>query len=203
MLPNDLLQSKQVEGSDQLPYYREIFDRNYVSPKLKALLERVRIELAQGHKCVIASQWVQALDIVEEHIRRDYTYSSLTGRVRKAVERQARAKAFNEPNSGPQIMLLSVGAGGVSITLTGASRFFLLEPHFNPAKEQQAFDRIHRIGQTKETKIYKLIVNNTIEQRVMSIQLHKISMAQRVFERNGKEDAKSRIAILQELFDLP
>jgi SNF2 family DNA or RNA helicase len=71
------------------------------------------------------------------------------------IFRLALAKEFNEPDSEPQIMLLSMRAGGMSLTLTGACRLFLLDQHYNPATELQLCHRIHRIGQRKETVIVK------------------------------------------------
>lgn len=77
-------------------------------------------------------------------------------------------------------MLLSLTAGGVGLNLVGANRMYLLDIHWNPALEQQAMDRIYRVGQTKECWIYRFLCENTIEERIEQIQHYKIELAQKV-----------------------
>ena len=83
-------------------------------------------------------------------------------------------------------MLLSLSAGGVGLNLIGANRMFLLDIHWNPALEQQCADRIYRVGQTKNVTIYKLLCEETIEERIQQIQQNKLQIAERVC-RSGAE----------------
>ncbi len=88
---------------------------------------------------------------------------------------------FNDPeNTGVRVLLLSLNAGGVGLNLVGANRMFLMDIHWNPALESQASDRIYRVGQTKNVKIYRFICEETIEERIEQIQQAKIAIAQKV-----------------------
>lgn len=82
-------------------------------------------------------------------------------------------------------MLLSLTAGGVGLNLVGANRMYLLDIHWNPALEQQCGDRIYRVGQTKPVTLYKFLCENTIEERIESIQKDKIELACKVYGENG------------------
>ena len=83
-------------------------------------------------------------------------------------------------------MLLSLTAGGVGLNLIGANRMFLLDIHWNPALEQQCADRIYRVGQKKNVTIYKLLCEETIEERIQQIQTKKLEIAEKVC-RSGAE----------------
>lgn len=77
-------------------------------------------------------------------------------------------------------MLLSLSAGGVGLNLIGGNHLFLLDPHWNPQLEAQAFDRIYRVGQTKPCHIYKFISEETIEQQIKRLQTNKLALASSV-----------------------
>lgn len=85
----------------------------------------------------------------------------------------------------PTILLASLKASGAGINLTSASRVYLLEPWWNPAVEEQAMDRVHRIGQKEDVKIVRLIARNSIEERVLELQERKKKLATEAFERKG------------------
>ena len=108
-------------------------------------------------------------------------------------------------------MLLSLNAGGVGLNLIGANRMFLLDIHWNPALEQQASDRIYRVGQKKNVNIYRFICEETIEERIQALQEFKIDIASRVCNahnggavgvKNTKLTAKD-IKLLFQAFDNP
>ncbi|KAH7717308.1 Protein F54E12.2 [Aphelenchoides avenae] len=185
------------------PQYRDIFSPTYESAKMSVLLDQLTASLEEGHKCVVVSQWTEVLDLLERHHvqRLNVECTSITGRVTKADERLQRSKSFNVSEEGPRLMLLSLLAGGTAINLVGATRMFLLDLHWNPFNELQAFDRIHRIGQTKETRIIRLVSENTIENRVLRKQKEKLDLASNVFGRNGKTQESSK-QLLKDLFDL-
>ncbi|KAK4714161.1 hypothetical protein R3W88_020068 [Solanum pinnatisectum] len=86
--------------------------------------------------------------------------------------RDAALKRFTE-DSNCKILLMSLKAGGVALNLTVASHVFIMDPWWNPAVEQQAQDRIHRIGQYKPVKIVRFVIENTIEERILELQEKK------------------------------
>nr|CAD2144813.1 unnamed protein product [Meloidogyne enterolobii] len=166
-------QNKQIE---------KVFQREYASTKVVAVLERLKPIIENGDKCVIVSQWTSMLSIIEYHLKLSNTkYTSITGNV-KAEERQHRVDSFNKRNFGPSVMLLSLTAGGVGLNLVGGNHLFMVDLHWNPALELQACDRIHRLGQTKNVFIHKFVCSSTIEQRVLQLQEKKTQLATSVLE---------------------
>jgi transcription termination factor 2 len=104
---------------------------------------------------VIVSQWTTVLSILEPHLKkRQIRYTSITGQIPPKI-RQLRIDDFNRRNAGTQVMLLSLTAGGVGLNLIGGNHLFIVDLHWNPAMENQACDRIYRVGQTKSVFIHK------------------------------------------------
>lgn len=105
-------------------------------------------------KVVIVSCWTSSLRIIYEHLRALKISSKFLTGDENAAERMEVMKLFNNADCGrPQVVLLSLSAGGVGINLTGGNHVFFLEPHWNPQMELQAQDRVHRFGQTKDVFI--------------------------------------------------
>uniref|UniRef100_A0AC34R7Z9 Transcription termination factor 2 n=1 Tax=Panagrolaimus sp. JU765 TaxID=591449 RepID=A0AC34R7Z9_9BILA len=180
----------------------DIFLPTFMSSKIKVLCEKLDKVLEIGDKCVIVSQWTSMLDIVEMHLkRRNVVYTSITGKV-LTKDRQERVDCFNQKKGGAQVMLLSLTAGGVGLNLVGGNHLFLVDLHWNPALEQQACDRIYRVGQEKDVFIHKLVAKNTIEQRVLDLQEEKTKLAKGVLEGAAKIPNKLSINDLKHLFDL-
>uniref|UniRef100_A0A914ZC68 Helicase C-terminal domain-containing protein n=1 Tax=Panagrolaimus superbus TaxID=310955 RepID=A0A914ZC68_9BILA len=180
----------------------KIFEPNYASGKLKVLLEKVDYVIESGDKCVIVSQWTSMLDIVEHHLKKKkLKLTEINGKI-ATKDRQERIDSFNQKNGGAQVMLLSLTAGGVGLNLIGGNHLFLLDLHWNPALEQQAFDRIYRVGQTKDVFIHKLICKNTVEQRVLEMQENKIQLAASVLEGAANKTNKLSVNDLKYLFGL-
>ncbi|CAK5122328.1 unnamed protein product [Meloidogyne enterolobii] len=170
------------ENTGQNKLIEKVFQREYASTKVVAVLERLKPIIENGDKCVIVSQWTSMLGIIEYHLKLSNTkYTSITGNV-KAEERQHRVDSFNKRNFGPSVMLLSLTAGGVGLNLTGGNHLFMVDLHWNPALELQACDRIHRLGQTKNVFIHKFVCSSTIEQRVLQLQEKKTQLATSVLE---------------------
>uniref|UniRef100_A0A914ZRW6 Transcription termination factor 2 n=1 Tax=Parascaris univalens TaxID=6257 RepID=A0A914ZRW6_PARUN len=180
-----------------------LFEAPFQSAKLVALFERLDEALARGDKCVIVSQWTSLLDIVEYHLKqRDVQYTSITGKI-PTKDRQPRVESFNQVGGGSRVLLLSLTAGGVGLNLVGGNHLFLIDLHWNPALEQQACDRIYRMGQTKEVFIHKIICLDTIEERVLTLQQSKMALAKGVLEgAASKKLSKLTIADLKYLFEL-
>ncbi len=119
-------------------------------------------------------------------------YCEIKGDV-KLIERNEIVIEFNKKeNTYLRVMLLSLTAGGVGLNLVGANRMFLLDIHWNPALEQQCGDRIYRVGQKKPVTIYKFLCENTIEERIETIQKQKTELAMKVYGENttGPTNAK-------------
>uniref|UniRef100_A0A914ZAY7 Transcription termination factor 2 n=1 Tax=Panagrolaimus superbus TaxID=310955 RepID=A0A914ZAY7_9BILA len=180
----------------------KIFETDYASGKLKVLLEKIDKVIESGDKCVVVSQWTSMLNIVEQHLRKKkLNLTAINGKV-LTKDRQERINSFNQKNGGAQVMLLSLTAGGVGLNLIGGNHLFLLDLHWNPALEQQACDRIYRVGQTKDVFIHKLICKNTIEQRVLDLQERKVQLAASVLEGAAKKQNKLTVNDLKFLFGL-
>jgi superfamily II DNA or RNA helicase len=145
------------------------------SSKLELLLETLEEVLDEGHKALVFSQWTSLLDLVEPVLRsKDIRFTRLDGTTR---DRQAVVDGFQDP-AGPPVMLLSLKAGGTGLNLTAADNVFLLDPWWNPAVEDQAADRAHRIGQDKPVIVHRLIAGDTVEERILALQDHKRTLAQ-------------------------
>ncbi|CAL2036572.1 unnamed protein product [Caenorhabditis brenneri] len=159
-----------------------IFDPNFISCKMEQTLKIVKNILEKKEKVVIVSQWTSVLDLVEKHIKNgNHKYTSITGKV-LVKDRQERVDSFNKEKGGAQVMLLSLTAGGVGLNLVGGNHLIMVDLHWNPALEQQACDRIYRMGQKKPVYIHRLIVKGTIEQRVMDLQEKKLALAASVLD---------------------
>ncbi|CAD6184559.1 unnamed protein product [Caenorhabditis auriculariae] len=188
---------------DVLSNAQKIFEPDFISTKLKKLLELVDNILEKKDKCVIVSQWSTLLSTVEFHIkRRGIQYTSITGSVAPAV-RQVAVNSFNQEKGGASVMLLSLTAGGVGLNLIGGNHLILMDLHWNPALEQQAFDRVYRMGQKKDVFIHKLVIKDSIEKRVLDLQQNKLNLAKSVLEgAASKKMNKLTMADLRFLFDL-
>ena len=110
---------------------------------------------------------------------------------------------FNRKNGGAEVMLLSLGAGGVGLNLVGANHLFLLDMHWNPQLEAQACDRIYRVGQKKDVTIHKFLTEDTVESRILELQTKKLDLANSVLT-GAKRTAGSKLTLedLKMLFDL-
>lgn len=142
------------------------------SGKLLTLIERLREVIASGHKAVVFSQFVTFLDRVKAVLETELPglpIYSLTG---KTADRAKPVDAF-QSSKEPSVMLVSLRAGGTGVTLHSADYVFLLDPWWNPAVENQAVDRVHRLGQRKTVFVYRLITSGTVEDRVQQLKASK------------------------------
>lgn len=148
--------------------------RSEPSAKLEALIEMV-LELAEeGHKALIFSQFVEMLSIVRSRLEEHgIVYEYLDGQTR---DRKRRVQRFQDDPDCP-VFLISLKAGGLGLNLTAAEYVFILDPWWNPAVEQQAIDRTHRIGQTRHVFAYRMICQDTVEQRIAELQDRKRQLA--------------------------
>jgi len=152
------------------------------SSKIEALLESLEQVAAEGHKALVFSQWTSLLDLVEPHLERaGLRCVRLDGRTR---DRAAVVEEF-QSDSGPPVMLTSLKAGGTGLNLTAADHVFLLDPWWNPAAEDQAADRAHRIGQERPVLVYRLIAKDTVEEGILALQAKKRALADAALEGSG------------------
>jgi superfamily II DNA or RNA helicase len=144
------------------------------SAKVERLVEALEDAAAEGHRALVFSQWTSLLDRVEPALReRDLRFVRLDGSTR---DRQAVVDEF-QADGGPPVMLISLKAGGTGLNLTAADHVFLLDPWWNPAVEDQAADRAHRIGQDRPVMVYRLVAKDTVEERVLALQDGKRALA--------------------------
>src|SRR5712691_4490584 len=144
------------------------------STKVALLLERLEEAVADGHKALVFSQWTALLDRIEPHLRTaGMAFTRLDGTTR---DRASVVHRFQD-EAGPPIMLVSLRAGGTGLNLTAADHIFLLDPWWNPAVEDQAADRAHRIGQTRPVLVYRLVAQDTVEERILALQERKRALA--------------------------
>jgi superfamily II DNA or RNA helicase len=150
------------------------------SSKLEVVLELVE-RLSEGHhRALIFSQFTRFLDLVEEELgQRGVSYQRLDGST-PVKERQRRVEAFQDGEG--EVFLISLKAGGTGLNLTGADYVIHLDPWWNPAAEDQASDRAHRIGQRRPVTVYRLVAENTLEEKVVALHGHKRELAQSVLE---------------------
>jgi SNF2 family DNA or RNA helicase len=148
------------------------------SAKLELLMAMLPDLLAEGRRILLFSQFTRMLALIENELESHHIlYAKLTGQTRN------RDAAIEEFKSGrANIFLISLKAGGVGLNLTEADTVIVYDPWWNPAAENQAADRAHRIGQDKPVFIYKLITENTVEEKILAMQQKKLSIAQGIYQ---------------------
>lgn len=151
--------------------------KNEPSAKLVTLLEQLAGVLDGGHKALVFSQFTSLLAIVREQLdRQGVAYEYLDGKTR---DRKARVERFQNDPACP-LFLISLKAGGLGLNLTAADYVFILDPWWNPAAEAQAVDRAHRMGQSRRVFAYRLIAQDTIEEKILKLQADKRLLAEAI-----------------------
>ncbi|MEX2388582.1 MAG: DEAD/DEAH box helicase, partial [Phycisphaeraceae bacterium] len=144
------------------------------SAKLDALLEQLDDVIGEGSKALVFSQFTSMLALVRRQLEaRGIPYVYLDGQTRN---RREVVRQFQEDDQVP-VFLISLKTGGFGLNLTAAEYVFILDPWWNPAVEQQAIDRTHRIGQTRRVFAYRMICQDTVEQRITQLQQQKREIA--------------------------
>jgi SNF2 family DNA or RNA helicase len=145
------------------------------SPKVNFLMGRLQVLLDEGHSALVFSQFTSFLDIVQEScVRHEIPYHRLDGST-AAVARKGRVAAF-QTGEQPSVFLLSLKAGGQGLNLTKASYVFHLDPWWNPAVENQASDRAHRIGQQRTVSIVRILMRHSIEEKMIALKQRKLEL---------------------------
>lgn len=167
--------------------------------KLETFSQIVTDLMNNGHKALVFSQFVDHLSIVRSRLDQlDVSYRYLDGSTPAA----ARTREVNAFQAGEaDLFLISLRAGGQGLNLTAADYVLHLDPWWNPAVEDQASDRAHRIGQTRPVTIYRLVMKDTIEERIVDLHATKRDLADSLLEGSdmaGKMSADELLALLRE-----
>ncbi|TAN67023.1 MAG: helicase SNF2 [Methylobacter sp.] len=155
------------------------------SAKLDLLMEMLPEQLEEGRRILVFSQFTRMIALIEKELNtRKIGYAKLTGQTRN------RDDAIELFKSGEvNVFLISLKAGGVGLNLTEADTVIIYDPWWNPAAESQAADRAHRIGQDKPVFVYKLITENTVEEKIIAMQDKKRALAEGIYKGGAKEES--------------
>ncbi|NNN21571.1 MAG: DEAD/DEAH box helicase family protein [Acidimicrobiales bacterium] len=166
------------------------------SIKVTALIEQLTEIIAEGHKALVFSQFTSFLAEVKGELDKcGINYSYLDGKTR------SRARVIQEFKDGDRsLFLISLKAGGVGLNLTEADYCFILDPWWNPAAENQAIDRTHRIGQTKPVNVYRLVIRSSIEEKIMLLKKKKERLFKDVIDGGDFFAEKVTAEDIRELF---
>ncbi len=169
------------------------------SSKLSVFAETVAELLDNKHKALVFSQFVDHLAIIRKHLdQAGIAYQYLDGST-PPLERKKRVDAFQAGEG--DIFLISLKAGGTGLNLTAADYVIHLDPWWNPAVEDQASDRAHRMGQLRPVTIYRLVVQDTIEEKILALHAQKRDLADSLLEGGdaaGKMDTAALLRLLRE-----
>jgi superfamily II DNA or RNA helicase len=160
----------------QIANHPRMHDPSYTgdSGKFIDITNTLESVLSEKHRVLIFSQFVRHLDLIATHLKKEgIPYGYLTGQTRK---REQEINSFKENENKP-VFLISLKAGGVGLNLTEADYVFICDPWWNPAVEQQAINRAHRIGQDKSVFSYKFISKNTVEEKILILQERKLQLS--------------------------
>ncbi|XP_040278712.1 transcription termination factor 2 [Bufo bufo] len=183
-------------------FQAELFESESGSTKTDALISRLKTinSSAVPQKSVIVSQWTSMLRIVAVHLKRiGMSHATIDGSVNPKL-RMDLVEEFNTNPRGPQVMLVSLCAGGVGLNLIGGNHLFLMDMHWNPALEDQACDRIYRVGQDKDVVIHRFVCQGTVEEKISQLQEKKKDLAKKVLAGNGSTFTKLTLTDLRLLF---
>jgi non-specific serine/threonine protein kinase len=168
-----LMKLRQICDSPSIIKDEEKFPN--VSVKLEEIGREI-IENISNHKALVFSQFLGMLALIKERLTElgvDYEYFDGSSTV---LERERAIQRFQNDESC-RVFLISLKAGGVGLNLTAADYVYIVDPWWNPAVEQQAIDRTHRIGQTKNIFAYRMICTDTVEDKILKLQDRKRSLA--------------------------
>ena len=169
-------------------------DGAILSPKIPLLCEQVEEAVAGGHKVVIFFYFIAGIELVGEHFTElGIDYATMTG---STHDRRAVIERFQQ-DAGCRALLMTLKTGGVGLNLTVADTVYIFEPWWNKAAEEQAINRLHRIGQKAKVMSYALITRDTIEEKIRLLQQQKQDLAdslitgdQAITKRLTEEDIK-------------
>lgn len=191
-----LLKLRQVCCDPRLVKLEKEADRIQESAKLECLLEMLEQMISEQRKILIFSQFTSMLALIsKELIDRKIAYTILTGEIK---DRDTPVKEFQKGTI--PVMLISLKAGGVGLNLTAADTVIHYDPWWNPAVEDQATDRAHRIGQKNAIFVYKLVISGSLEEKILELQARKKGLISSMLDENANLGQKLSMADLEDIF---
>ena len=180
---------------DQRILYKDIIEP---SSKLKACMDIIETAKENNQKVLLFSSFTKSLDLIEAELRKkDISYYVLTGSTTK-IKRHQLVNAFQ--NDQTTVFLISLKAGGTGLNLTSASTVIHYDPWWNMSAQNQATDRAYRIGQTNNVQVYKLIMKNSIEEKIQKLQEQKQDLSNMFIENNNGSITQMSTADIIDLF---
>jgi superfamily II DNA or RNA helicase len=181
-----ILKLRQICLSSKL-LLPELSDR---SPKIDFLIDQLQELFSEGHSVLVFSQFTSFLDVVQDALsQHGVPFLRLDGTT--AVRRRKEVVESFQGSPEPSVFLLSLKAGGKGLNLTRASYVFHLDPWWNPAVENQASDRAHRIGQKRQVTITRLLMRHSIEEKMMELKKRKLKLYRALLEDAEHEGGSS------------
>jgi hypothetical protein len=163
------------------------------APKFAYMADKLEELQAEGHGALVFSQFIGGLDQMESVAKeRGISYLRMDGRT-PVAKRKDIVNTFQSGN-GPSFFFISLKTGGVGLNLTRANYVFHLDPWWNPAVENQASDRAHRIGQTRSVFVQRLIMQHSIEARMLELKARKAELFRQLVEEPGAKAAKAGLS---------
>jgi SNF2 family DNA or RNA helicase len=192
-----LLKLRQICCDPRLLKMDLLHKKKVNSAKLDFLINLLPTLIEEGRQILLFSQFTEMLALIEEALKeKNIAYVKLTGQTK---DRQTPIQQFQKGEV--KLFLISLKAGGVGLNLTAADVVIHYDPWWNPAVEQQATDRAHRIGQTKTVFVYKLITQGTVEEKIIAMQERKQALLDGLFDEETTEKNKLSAEDLRGLFN--
>ncbi|KAK1824304.1 hypothetical protein LTR12_001370 [Friedmanniomyces endolithicus] len=170
-------------GKPQTTRLRSTFDLSAdrkPSTKIRHLLRILHAE-SPSHKVIVFSQFTTMLDLMQPHLRAaGLHYVRYDGSMRNDAREASLASLCSDPRT--RVLLCSLKCGSLGLNLTAASRVVIVEPFWNPFVEEQAIDRVHRLNQTVDVKVYRLTVKDSVEEKILALQERKRELANAAIE---------------------
>lgn len=163
------------------------------STKIDFLMENLEQLMEEGHKVLVFSQFTTYLDLIQNKVReQSWNYARIDGS-QTMKKRQSEVDRFQEGDA--QVFLISLKAGGVGLNLTAASYIFLMDPWWNPAVENQAIDRAYRIGQENKLTVYRPIIKDSVEEKVLVLQNAKKELFKDLMTSNDESFFSGKLSL--------
>ncbi len=173
-------------------------DGSVRSPKIEVLCEYLEETIGNGHKALVFANFLGAIDRIGEELdKRHITFLEMTGATRN---RSAVVESFQNSDSF-QVLLMTLKTGGVGLNLTAADYVYIFDPWWNAAAENQAIDRVHRIGQKNSVFSYKLITQGTIEEKILQLQQNKLELVESLIESDSQSSRNGEKMLREEDID--
>lgn len=172
------------------------------STKIKTFIAEYKAILeTTDDKVLVFSQWARMLDLIEEKLCEEgFEFTRFDGKMN--VDERAEAVKLFQTRSKCRLMIISLKAGSTGLNLTAANRVFLFDSWWNPAVEEQAIDRVHRIGQKKDVQVVKFKIVNSVEERIFAMQDKKRAIADAALGKEGLKIIGRRMLTFRDIMSL-